>query len=31
VQKILRKLNVHNRAQAVAKGINLNLTHGRAH
>jgi len=27
VQKILRKLNVQNRAQAVAKGINLNLTH----
>jgi transcriptional regulator EpsA len=26
VQKILRKLNVQNRAQAVAKGINLNLT-----
>jgi transcriptional regulator EpsA len=31
VQKILRKLNVQNRAQAVAKGINLNLTQGRAH
>lgn len=29
VQKILRKLNVQNRAQAVAKGINLNLTGGR--
>jgi transcriptional regulator EpsA len=28
VQKILRKLNVQNRAQAVAKGISLNLTHG---
>jgi transcriptional regulator EpsA len=27
VQKILRKLNVQNRAQAVAKGISLNLTH----
>lgn len=26
VQKILRKLNVQNRAQAVAKGISLNLT-----
>jgi transcriptional regulator EpsA len=26
VQKILRKLNVQNRAQAVAKGINMNLT-----
>lgn len=26
VQKILRKLNVQNRAQAVARGINLNLT-----
>lgn len=26
VQSILRKLNVQNRAQAVAKGINLNLT-----
>lgn len=26
VQKILRKLDVQNRAQAVAKGINLNLT-----
>ena len=26
VQKILRKLNVQNRAQAVAKGIALNLT-----
>jgi transcriptional regulator EpsA len=31
VQKILRKLNVQNRAQAVAKGINLNLMRGRAH
>jgi transcriptional regulator EpsA len=31
VQKILRKLDVQNRAQAVAKGINLNLTRGRAH
>jgi transcriptional regulator EpsA len=29
VQKILRKLNVQNRAQAVAKGISLNLTNGR--
>ena len=29
VQKILRKLDVQNRAQAVAKGINLNLTSGR--
>jgi transcriptional regulator EpsA len=28
VQKILRKLNVQNRAQAVAKGISLNLTSG---
>jgi DNA-binding CsgD family transcriptional regulator len=27
VQKILRKLNVQNRAQAVAKGMSLNLTH----
>jgi len=26
VQKILRKLNVQNRAQAVAKGITMNLT-----
>ena len=26
VQKILRKLNVQNRAQAVARGISLNLT-----
>jgi transcriptional regulator EpsA len=31
VQKILRKLDVQNRAQAVAKGINLNLTRSRAH
>jgi transcriptional regulator EpsA len=30
VQKILRKLNVQNRAQAVAKGISLNLTHNMA-
>jgi transcriptional regulator EpsA len=29
VQKILRKLKVQNRAQAVAKGISLNLTSGR--
>jgi DNA-binding CsgD family transcriptional regulator len=29
VQKILRKLNVQNRAQAVAKGMNLNLTRSR--
>lgn len=29
VQKILRKLNVQNRAQAVARGISLNLTNGR--
>ena len=29
VQKILRKLDVQNRAQAVAKGISLNLTHRR--
>lgn len=28
VQKILRKLDVQNRAQAVAKGINLNITRG---
>lgn len=28
VQKILRKLDVQNRAQAVAKGISLNLTRG---
>jgi transcriptional regulator EpsA len=28
VQKILRKLNVQNRAQAVARGISLNLTSG---
>ena len=27
VQKILRKLNVQNRAQAVARGIALNITH----
>ena len=26
VQKILRKLDVQNRAQAVARGISLNLT-----
>ncbi len=31
VQKILRKLGVHNRAQAVARGIELNLTRHRAH
>jgi DNA-binding CsgD family transcriptional regulator len=31
VQKILRKLDVHSRAQAVAKMINLNLTPGPAH
>jgi transcriptional regulator EpsA len=31
VQKILRKLSVHSRAQAVARVINLNLTRGRAH
>jgi len=31
VQKILRKLNVQNRAQAVAKGISLNLTSGAMH
>jgi len=29
VQKILRKLNVQNRAQAVAKGMSLNLTPSR--
>jgi len=29
VQKILRKLNVQNRAQAVARGISLNLTSAR--
>lgn len=31
VQKILRKLNVHNRAQAVAKGISMNLTRSYDH
>jgi DNA-binding CsgD family transcriptional regulator len=31
VQNILRKLNVQNRTQAVAKGLSLNLLQGHSH